>query len=205
MRIHVVPHNPAWRSQFEDEAGRIAAALGETAVRLHHIGSTAIPGIWAKPIIDMLLEVGSVARLDERRSALETLGYEALGEFGIPGRRYFRKNDAAGIRTHQIHAFAADSPQVNSPQVKRHLAFRDYMIEHHDAAQAYSALKQQLALAHPDDLDAYMDGKDPFIKEHEAKALAWRSSRLAKPMTQENGPAEPDGTTSFASQSLPHD
>jgi GrpB-like predicted nucleotidyltransferase (UPF0157 family) len=175
MRIQVVPHNPAWRGQFEEEAGRIAAALGELVVRLHHIGSTAIPGIWAKPIIDMLLEVENIAGLDEHRSKLEVLGYEALGEFGIPGRRYFRKNDAAGVRTHQIHAFAAGSSQI-----EHHLAFRDYMREHHAAAQAYSALKQQLALAHPNDLEAYMKGKDPFIKEHEAKALAWRSSQPAK-------------------------
>ncbi len=171
MRIQIVPHNPAWRRQFEDEAGRIVAALGEMVVRLHHIGSTAIPEIWAKPIIDILLEVENVAQLDERRPSLEALGYESLGEFGIPGRRYFRKNDAAGIRTHQVHAFAAGSPQI-----ERHLAFRDYMREHHAAAQAYSALKQELAQAHPDDLEAYMDGKDGFIKEHEAKALAWRSS-----------------------------
>jgi GrpB-like predicted nucleotidyltransferase (UPF0157 family) len=175
MHIQVVPHDPAWRGQFENEAERIAAALGENVVRLHHIGSTAIPGIWAKPIIDMLLEVRQIARLDDRRSALEALGYEGLGEFGIPGRRYFRKNDAAGVRTHQIHAFAAGSPQV-----ERHLAFRDYMIAHHTAAQAYSALKQKLALAHPHDLAAYMEGKDAFIKEHEAKALAWRPSRPAK-------------------------
>jgi GrpB-like predicted nucleotidyltransferase (UPF0157 family) len=171
MRIQVVPHDSAWRGQFEDEAKRIAAALGEMVVRSHHIGSTAIPGIWAKPIIDMLLEVESVARLDDRRSDLEALGYEALGEFGIPGRRYFRKNDAAGIRTHQIHAFTSESPQV-----ERHLAFRDCMIAHHGAAQTYSALKRKLAQAHPDDIAAYMDGKDPFIKEHEAKALAWQSS-----------------------------
>jgi GrpB-like predicted nucleotidyltransferase (UPF0157 family) len=175
MHIQVVPHDPAWRGQFENEAERIAAALGEIVVRLHHIGSTAIPGIGAKPIIDMLLEVRQIARLDDRRSALEALGYEGLGEFGIRGRRYFRKNDAAGVRTHQIHAFAAGSQEI-----ERHLAFRDYMIAHYTAAQAYSALKQQLAQAHPDDLQAYMEGKNAFIKEHEAKALAWRSSRPAR-------------------------
>jgi GrpB-like predicted nucleotidyltransferase (UPF0157 family) len=175
MRIQVVPHDPAWRGQFEGEAGRITQVLGEIVVRLYHIGSTAIPDIWAKPIIDLLLEVESVTRLDDRRSALEALGYEALGEFGIPGRRYFRKDDAAGVRTHQVHAFAAGSQEV-----ERHLAFRDYMREHYAAAQAYSALKQQLVQAHPDDLEAYMEGKDAFIKEHEAKALAWRSSQPAK-------------------------
>ena len=175
MRIQVVAHDPAWRSEFDAERDCIAHALGDIVIRLHHIGSTAIPGIFAKPIIDILLEVGDIVRLDERSSTLEELGYEAMGEFGIPGRRYFRKNHASGIRTHQVHAF-----QVGSKEVERHLAFRDYMIAHTVEAQAYSELKQRLALAHPDDIEAYMDGKDPFIKEHEAKAIAWRSSQIAK-------------------------
>jgi GrpB-like predicted nucleotidyltransferase (UPF0157 family) len=175
MRIQVVPHDPGWRREFEAEAARISQALGNVVVRLHHIGSTAIPGISAKPIIDLLLEVEDVALLDGWSSALEALGYEVMGEFGIPGRRYFRKNDAAGIRTHQVHAF-----RVNSTDVERHLAFRDYMITHPQEAQAYASLKEGLAKEHPDDIQAYMDGKASFIKEHEAKAMAWRSSRPAR-------------------------
>ena len=172
MRIQVVAHDPAWRSEFEAEEKRIARALGDIVVRLHHIGSTAIPGIFAKPIIDILLEVENIVRLDEESSAMEQLGYEATGEFGIPGRRYFRKDNASSIRTHQVRAF-----QTGSPEIARHLAFRDYMIAHPMEAQTYGALKQRLALEHPDDMEAYMDGKDAYIKEHEAKALAWRSSR----------------------------
>ncbi|WP_061789607.1 GrpB family protein [Herbaspirillum rubrisubalbicans] len=82
--------------------------------------------------------------------------------------RYFRKDSAEGVRTHQVHAF-----QFGSPHIERHLAFRDYMNAHADAAAAYSELKQRLANAHPDDFVAYMDGKDAFIKEHEFSALAW--------------------------------
>ena len=89
--------------------------------RLHHIGSTAIPGIFAKPIIDLLLEVGNIGELDDRSSFMGELGYEAMGEFGIPGRRYDRKNNASGIRTHQVHAY-----ESGSPEVERHIAFRDY-------------------------------------------------------------------------------
>ncbi len=174
MRIRVVPHDPAWQRAFEAEAEAIARALGDVVAALHHIGSTAIPGIPAKPIIDILLEVGDIARLDESQSAMEQLGYEALGEFGIPGRRYFRKDDSAGDRTHQIHAFRSDSPEI-----ARHFAFRDYMIAHPKAAQAYAVLKQRLALQHPSDIQAYMDGKDAFIKEHQAKALAWRAAVLS--------------------------
>ena len=167
MRIKVVAHDPAWRGEFEAEARRITRALGDLVVRLHHIGSTAIPGIFAKPIIDFLMEVEDIVDLEDRSSVMEELGYEAMGEFGIPGRRYFRKNNALGVRTHQVHAFEADSTEV-----ERHLAFRDYMIAHPEEAQAYGDLKRKLAQEHPDDIEAYMDGKDPFIKECEAKAIA---------------------------------
>ena len=174
-RILVVAHDRAWRSEFEEEAERIARALGDIVVHLHHIGSTAIPGIFAKPIIDFLLEVDDIIELDNRSSAMEELGYAAKGEFGIPGRRYFRKNDAAGLRTHQVHAF-----KTGSAQVERHLAFRDYLIAHPIEAQTYGELKQKLAQEHPNDMQAYMDGKDAFIKEHEVKAIAWLLSQTAK-------------------------
>jgi len=156
------------------EGNSIARALGDIVVRLHHIGSTAIPGIFAKPIIDLLLEVGNIGELDDRSSFMGELGYEAMGEFGIPGRRYYRKNNASGIRTHQVHAYEAGSPEV-----ERHIAFRDYMIAHPVEAQAYSDLKQKLAQEHPYDIEAYMDGKEPYIKKHEPKAIAWRSSQTA--------------------------
>lgn len=140
---------------------------------LHHIGSTAVPGIPAKPIVDILLEVSDLAELDRRASRMESLGYEAKGEFGIPGRRYFRRDDQHGVRTHQVHAFA-----VGSEDAVRHLAFRDYMIAHPQIAQSYGDLKLQLARRFPSDIEAYMDGKDGFVKEHQAKALLWRASRL---------------------------
>jgi len=175
MRIQVVAHNPAWRDEFKAEARRITRALGDLVIHLHHIGSTAIPGIFAKPIIDFLMEVDDIVELDDRSLVMEELGYEPMGEFGIPGRRYFRKNNASGVRTHHVHAFEADSTEV-----ERHLAFRDYMMAHPEEAQAYSDLKRKLAQEYPDDIEAYMDGKDPFIKEYEAKAIAWRTSQTAK-------------------------
>ena len=109
LRIQVVAHDPAGRSEFDAEGNYIAHALGDIVIHLHHIGSTAIPVIFAKPIIDILLEVDDIVRLEERSSTLEELGYEAMGAFGIPGRRNIRKNHASGIRTHQVHAFQANS------------------------------------------------------------------------------------------------
>lgn len=168
-RIIVVPYDPAWITMFRAESKRINRALKDNLVSINHIGSTAIPGIFAKPIIDILLEVHGLVLLDNQQGAMEELGYEAMGEFGIPGRRYFRKSDPSGVRTHHVHAF-----QVGSAEIERHLAFRDYMIAHPAEAQAYGELKKQLARAHPKDRQAYMDGKDQFVKEQEAKALKWR-------------------------------
>lgn len=171
-KVEVVPHNPRWRSAFEAEAKHIGAALGENVVAIHHIGSTAIPDIYAKPVIDLLVEVVNITEVDERSSAMEALGYEAMGGFGIPGRRYFRKDNQEGIRTYQIHAFDAGSAQID-----RHLTFRDYMIAHPEDARKYSELKRKLAKEHSQSIDGYMDGKDSFIKEIDRKALRWHPSQ----------------------------
>jgi len=159
MRIHMVPHDPKWQRDFQQEAQQITDALGANAITVHHIGSTAIPTIYAKPVIDLLLVVQDLAALDTRQSLLEAMGYEELGEHGIPERRFFRRDNALGDRTHQIHAFKAGSPQID-----RHFAFREYMIAHPDTAQEYSSLKRDLAAKHPNDIEAYMDGKDAFIQ-----------------------------------------
>ena len=170
MRIvEVVNHNPLWQAAFEAEAQLIQAALGETVVVIHHIGSTAIPGIYAKPIIDLLVEVKEIVHMDQHQAAMESLGYVSMGEFGIPGRRYFRKENQQGVRTHHIHAFT-----TGESEVERHLAFRDYMRTHQEDAQAYSTLKRELAKQYPTRIDLYMDGKDGFIKAMAQKAVQWR-------------------------------
>lgn len=171
-KVEVVPHDPRWRDAFKSEAMHVEAALGSNVVAIHHIGSTAIPGIHAKPVIDLLVEVDDIEAIDARRSAMETIGYQVMGEFGIPGRRYFRKDDRHGARTHQVHAF-----QAGWAEVERHLAFRDYMIAHPADAQRYSELKRKLAEDYPWDMDGYVDGKDGFIREMDRRAAEWRSAQ----------------------------
>jgi GrpB-like predicted nucleotidyltransferase (UPF0157 family) len=171
-KVEIVPHDPKWREAFEAEAKHVASALGENVKAVYHIGSTAIPNIYAKPVIDLLVEVRDITEVDGRSSEMESLGYEVMGEFGIPGRRYFRKDNREGIRTHQIHAF-----EIGSAQVERHLAFRDYMIANPEDAQRYSNLKRKLAEEHPQSMDEYMDGKDDFIKETDRRAAQWRISQ----------------------------
>lgn len=143
-------------------------ALGDTLVRIHHIGSTAISHTKAKPVIDILLEVALLEALDNKSQQLKNLGYEVMGEFGIPGRRYFRKDDATGRRTHQIHSFA-----VGSQNIVRHIAFRDYLRAHPSIAVEYGELKERLAIENPTDMQAYMDGKDGFVKKQLNLALLW--------------------------------
>jgi len=145
--------------------------MGDNFVAIHHIGSTAIPRIYAKPVIDLLVEVKEISQVDDHNSAFATINYQAMGEFGIPGRRYFRKDDKHGRRTHQIHTF-----ETGSPHIERHLAFRDYLNAHPLDARAYSLLKQELAEQNPQDMDAYINGKDGFIQEIDRKAAAWRAS-----------------------------
>jgi GrpB-like predicted nucleotidyltransferase (UPF0157 family) len=169
-KVAVVPHDRHWQSLFEAESQQLSIAFGDNAIKIHHIGSTAIETIYAKPIIDILIEVADLDQVEDRNTSIESLGYIAMGEFGITDRRFFRKDNHDGIRTHHIHTF-----EVGSPQIERHLAFRDYLNSHPEAAHEYSQLKQQLAQKYPDDIQSYLDGKDGFIREIDRKAATWRS------------------------------
>jgi GrpB-like predicted nucleotidyltransferase (UPF0157 family) len=171
--LTIEPHRESWRRDFENEATLIRAALGLILKTLHHIGSTAVPGIHAKPIIDMLAEVESLESIDAHREGMEALGYEVMGEFGIPGRRYFRKDNGSGIRTHQIHAFTSGSPHL-----VRHLAFRDYLRSHPGVAREYDALKLRLIVSCQGDVERYIEGKQDFVQQVEREAWAWFSNRL---------------------------
>lgn len=169
--IRVVPHDPSWNDMFEAEAAALSSVLEGEVLVIHHIGSTAIPNIKAKPIIDILIEVREIEKVDDLAPEMSEIGYEAHGEFGLPGRRYFTKN-LGPTRTHNVHVY-----QRGNPEIERHLAFRDYMLSHPEDAQTYSRLKEELAKRFPTDIYGYMDGKDAFAKEMESKALTWNRGR----------------------------
>jgi GrpB-like predicted nucleotidyltransferase (UPF0157 family) len=171
-KVEVVPHNPDWHSLFETELKQITIALGENAIAIHHIGSTSIETIYAKPIIDILVEVSSIAKVDEQNSSMQLLGYQCMGEFGIKERRFFLKDNPDGIRTHHIHVF-----EVGSAQIARHLAFRDYLNVQIEDALTYSALKRSLGSKYPNDIKGYMDGKHEFIQEIDRKAAEWSTNQ----------------------------
>ena len=167
MRVVVVPYQAQWSLLYEQEAAAIRTVLSDALVAVHHIGSTAVPGLCAKPIIDIMPVVHRIEAVDAYNDAFERLGYEVMGEFGIPGRRYLRKGGAA--RTHQIHIFGVQ----NTHDIRRHLAVRDYLRTHPARARAYGTLKQALAQRYPWDIEAYCDGKHAFVQQLEQDALRW--------------------------------
>jgi len=167
-KIEVVSYNPDWPRLFAEEADRLTAIFGQEIVAIHHIGSTAIPTVKAKPIVDMLVEVRDIEKIDAFNATMSRLGYLPRGEYGIAGRRYFIRGDEIH-RTHHIHMY-----QVGHPRITHHLDFRDYLIAHPDDAQAYSRLKEDLARRYSTDVESYVAGKDGLIKELDRKAKAWR-------------------------------
>jgi GrpB-like predicted nucleotidyltransferase (UPF0157 family)/ribosomal protein S18 acetylase RimI-like enzyme len=170
--IEVVPPNPDWPRQFEAEAALLKLVFGDLLAEIHHIGSTAIAGIHAKPIIDMMPLVYDIEAVDSYNGVMEALGYRAWGEYGIAGRRYFSR--APKRRTHQVHLF-----QLGGAEVQRHLAFRDYLRAHPEKALVYGDHKRLVAIQNSYDNEGYMDGKDTLVKQLEVEAMAWRMQQGA--------------------------
>lgn len=166
--VDVVPYGPQWPRLFREAEAPLRQAFSGNLLALHHIGSTAIPGMPAKPVIDMLAVVKEIEDVDEAAPALEKMGYSARGENSIPGRRYFTREEG-GRRTHHLHVY-----REGHPAVVRHLAFRDYLIEHPDEAKRYGELKVKLAGRHRDERRRYAEGKEALIAELEEKAMVWR-------------------------------
>lgn len=156
-RVELMPPNSKWAAQFEDAASEIKAILGNNCIAVHHIGSTAIPEIYAKPIVDILPVVRNLNGIDALNQQFEALGYVCMGEYGIAGRRFYWRSKFE--RTHNIHLFAEGNPEV-----ARHVAFRDFMRTHPDSAHAYSILKKALAQVFSDDIENYVNGKSSFVQ-----------------------------------------
>lgn len=178
-QIRVVPYNPEWVKWFEREASQIKQALGENCIKVLHVGSTSIPNLAAKPIIDMIPVVRDILNVDTKIEGMKTLGYTALGENGMPFRRYFQK-EVNGVRIANVHIF-----EENSPEIKRNVVFRDYLRNHAEERDIYGALKEQLAKAHPNDILAYIEGKDKFVKDIIENKAGFDDYRLVKTLMKE--------------------
>ena len=162
--IRILAHCPCWADAFAREKDVLESMLSPLGPRIHHIGSTAVPGLFAKPTIDILIEIEDLERIDAYSASFEARGYQVMGAFGIAGRRYFQKGD----HSHHVHVFS-----TGDKNLIRHLAFRDYLRAFPGVARAYGELKKRMAASCGGCRSTYCAGKDGFIKHHEEKAMAW--------------------------------
>lgn len=158
--VRLAEADPAWPALFAAERTRVLAALAPLPLAVAHVGSTAVPGLIAKPILDVMGGRPAGSDLAPYVTALEAADYRYRGEFGIPGRDYFVRDDISGRRTHHLHVV-----EHGGAFWRAHLAFRDYLRRTPARAGAYEALKRDLAMRHPGDRAAYTDGKVAFIAE----------------------------------------
>lgn len=166
--IEILDYDPRWPLMYEREAERIRHACGDAIATIEHIGSTAVPGLPAKPILDIMPGVATHADGAHTIEPLTGLGYEYKGENGIPGRYYFDLRYEQRVVVH-VHLF-----EVNTENWLRHLLFRDYLRVHADVAGQYASLKRDLALRYRHERAAYTDAKSEFISDVVALARAER-------------------------------
>ncbi len=169
--IIVVPYDPKWIEIFNAQAQLIKQALGDNCIAIHHIGSTSVPGLAAKPIIDMIPVVQDISAVDSATKAMEKLGFAAKGEYGMLFRRFFQKEGF------NIHVF-----ESGNPVIERHLKFRDWMRTHPEDKEAYAKLKENLANQHPNDILKYCFGKDAFVSDIDIKT-GFNGHHIVKAMT----------------------
>lgn len=166
-KIELLSYNPKWVKLFNEEEGMLESILGDVVARIHHIGSTSVVGLTAKPIIDIMMEVKSFDDLESRYDGIIARGYTPKGEFGIPGRRFFVKGGENP--THHIHAFV-----IGDANIARHLAFRNLLRSNPDAIKQYQDIKQHALTACNNDINKYCELKNDFIKSAEDFALSMK-------------------------------
>jgi GrpB-like predicted nucleotidyltransferase (UPF0157 family) len=154
--VKLVPYSAEWKRLFEEEKALLQTAIGQYVLDIQHVGSTAIPGMAAKPILDIGIAVTSLEGATVCVQPLERLDYEYKGEVGNPRRHYFVKGNP---RTHHLHMH-----EVGSRDWEKQVLFRDMLIQHPRLAEEYVALKAGLAQRYSTDREAYLEGKASYIE-----------------------------------------
>lgn len=158
-KTNIRPWTKEWAEQYTQDAQRLKEIFKEEVIDIFHIGSTSVPAIgYAKPIIDILIVVKEIEKVDQYNKKMEEIGYDARGENGISGRRYFLRGK--DNRTHHVHIF-----QTGHEHIKLHLAFKNYFLQHPEMAKRYGDLKVALAVQFPEEHERYQQGKQSFVNE----------------------------------------
>ncbi len=176
MTVDVVGYDPGWPARFTDERKRLQRALGDAAARIEHVGSTSVPGLAAKPVIDILVGTHDLSRLDGRNAEMIAAGFQVRGENGICGRRYYRRHAPDGTRLVHVHAYLEGSEDF-----RRHLVFRDYLHAHPASAAIYGQHKAAIVAAGPLGREDYSAAKAGLVAQIERDALAWAAGRRKVP------------------------
>ncbi|MFO1444884.1 GrpB family protein [Bacillus sp. Bva_UNVM-123] len=169
MKVRLTEFNEDWSKVYRKEVEFLKSVFREEVIKFEHFGSTAVYGMKAKPVIDMMCIVKDIEKIDLFNAQMESLGYDVAGEWGIAGRRLFRKGGEN--RTHHIHFYQHDNPQI-----ERHLILRDYLRCHPQQVANYSRFKDELAKRFEYTKD-YSPAKRSFMKDMEQKALLWFEKR----------------------------
>lgn len=157
--VVVLPYDEAWKKDFEEIKAELMAVLDGLVLSVEHVGSTSVPGLAAKPIIDIDVVIEDTDCFEKVKTALETIGYQHEGDLGIPDREAFKYDGKEHLRKHHLYVCAKDSDEL-----KRHLSFRDYLRTHPEAVKEYGRIKEEGARLYPNDIDSYIEYKAPFIE-----------------------------------------
>ena len=157
--VELVDHSPAWAAEFREESGRLRETLAGLPCEIEHVGSTAVPGLIAKPIIDIAVGFAGVIPLDQAVAAMEAIGYEYRGNAGADGGHIFVRESSPLVRTHHVHVVSRDDPEW-----PRYLLFRDLLRSSEKAREAYTREKRVLAVRHAANRKRYTVGKNAIVE-----------------------------------------
>ena len=158
--VVVLPYDEQWRQDFLRIQAELTNTLGQLTIGIEHVGSTSVQGLSAKPIIDIDVIIKDYTVLENVVSALREIGYQHEGNLGIVGREAFKYDGKEHLQKHHLYVCPEDSPEL-----KRHIAFRDYLRTHPDAVREYSHIKEEAVKQFPDDIERYIGYKSPFIEK----------------------------------------
>lgn len=159
-KVTVIPYNETWEADFLKIKEELEAAIGELALAIHHVGSTSVKGLSAKPCIDIDVVIEDYSVFDETVRRLATVGYIHEGDLGIKDREAFKYSDKTHLAKHHLYV----CPKY-SEELRRHITFREYLRAHPEAAERYGRVKEEAARLFPDDIDKYIEYKSPCIRE----------------------------------------